>query len=147
VCHLASKDDVAPVPVSGQPQEDGPASPLAALLATGVHTIAYLTATGLIAWVVYSELGLAVLQKTWLNLNLVWATNSWTRVSLVCRCSLLSLSFDLESPPGSGPARLCRSQGSWPCKSFRRGQDNQRDAYDYQGRNITEQMGMLVGTP
>jgi hypothetical protein len=50
-----------------------PASPLAGLLATGVHTMAYLAVTGLIAWVVYRKLGLAVLRKTWLNLDLVWA--------------------------------------------------------------------------
>ena len=49
------------------------ASPLAALLATSVHTIAYLAVTGLIAWVVYSKFGLAILRKAWLNLNLVWA--------------------------------------------------------------------------
>jgi hypothetical protein len=48
-------------------------SPWAALLATGVHTAAYLAATGLIAWVVYSRLGLAVLRKAWINLNLIWA--------------------------------------------------------------------------
>jgi len=49
------------------------ASPLAALLATGVHTTAYLAVTGLIAWVVYTRVGLAILRKAWLNLNLVWA--------------------------------------------------------------------------
>jgi len=49
------------------------ASPLAGLLATAVHTTAYLAVTGLIAWVVYSKLGLAVLRKAWCNLNLVWA--------------------------------------------------------------------------
>jgi hypothetical protein len=49
------------------------ASPLAALLATSVHTIAYLAVTGLIAWVVYRKFGLAILRKAWLNLNLVWA--------------------------------------------------------------------------
>jgi hypothetical protein len=49
-------------------------SPLAALLATAVHTIAYLAVTGLIAWVVYSKFGLAILRKAWINLNLVWAT-------------------------------------------------------------------------
>ena len=48
------------------------ASPLAALLATAVHTTAYLAVTGLIAWVVYSRFGLAILRKAWLNLNLVW---------------------------------------------------------------------------
>jgi hypothetical protein len=48
-------------------------SPLAALLATTVHTTAYLAVTGLVAWVVYSKLGLAILRKAWLNLNLVWA--------------------------------------------------------------------------
>jgi len=50
------------------------ASPLAALLATGVHTIAYLAVTGLIAWVVYSKFGLAILRKSWLNLDVMWAT-------------------------------------------------------------------------
>ena len=49
------------------------ASPLAALLATAVHTAAYLAVTGLIAWIVYSKFGLAVLRKAWVNLNLVWA--------------------------------------------------------------------------
>jgi hypothetical protein len=48
------------------------ASPIAALLATMVHTTAYLAVTGLIAWVVYSKIGLAILRKAWLNLNLVW---------------------------------------------------------------------------
>jgi hypothetical protein len=46
--------------------------PLTALLATAVHTTAYLAVTGLIAWVVYSRSGLAILRKAWLNLNLVW---------------------------------------------------------------------------
>jgi hypothetical protein len=41
-------------------------------LATGVHTIAYLAVTGLIAGVVYSEFGLAILRKAWINLNVVW---------------------------------------------------------------------------
>jgi hypothetical protein len=49
------------------------ASPLAGLLATGVHTIAYLAITGLLAWVVYRKLGLALLRKAWLNFDLVWA--------------------------------------------------------------------------
>ena len=49
------------------------ASPLAALVATGVHTIAYLAVTGLVAWVVYQSLGLALLRKAWFNLDIVWA--------------------------------------------------------------------------
>jgi hypothetical protein len=49
------------------------ASPLAALLATTIHTIAYLAVTGLIAWVVYSKFGLAILRKAWLNLDAAWA--------------------------------------------------------------------------
>ena len=49
------------------------ASPLAALLATGVHTIAYLAVTGLTAWAVYKKLGLAALRKAWFNLDLMWA--------------------------------------------------------------------------
>jgi hypothetical protein len=46
---------------------------LAGMLATAIHTAAYLAVTGLIAWVVYRKLGLALLRKTWLNFDLVWA--------------------------------------------------------------------------
>jgi len=49
------------------------ASPLAGLLATGVHTFGYLVVTGLVAWVVYRKFGLALLRKAWFNFNLVWA--------------------------------------------------------------------------
>ena len=49
------------------------AGPLAGMLATGVHTIAYLAVTGLVAWVVYRKLGLALLCKAWFNFDLVWA--------------------------------------------------------------------------
>ena len=49
------------------------ASPLTALLAAGVHTAAYLAVTGLVAWVVYTKLGLAILRTAWLNLNQIWA--------------------------------------------------------------------------
>ncbi len=48
-------------------------SPLTAMLATGVHTIAYLAITGLFAWVVYRKLGLAILRKAWFNFDLIWA--------------------------------------------------------------------------
>jgi hypothetical protein len=48
-------------------------SPLAGMLATGVHTMAYLAVTGLFAWVVYRKLGLALLRKAWFNFDLIWA--------------------------------------------------------------------------
>ncbi|MGA9811791.1 MAG: hypothetical protein WBQ64_03380 [Terriglobales bacterium] len=49
------------------------ASPMAGLLATGVHTFAYLLVTGVVAWLVYRKLGLALLRKTWFNFDLLWA--------------------------------------------------------------------------
>jgi hypothetical protein len=42
------------------------------LLAVGVHTLGYLVVTGAIAWLVYEKLGLALLRKAWLNLDLIW---------------------------------------------------------------------------
>jgi hypothetical protein len=48
-------------------------SPVAALLATGVHTLGYLAITGLIAWVVYRKFGLALLRTAWFNLDFIWA--------------------------------------------------------------------------
>lgn len=49
-------------------------TPLSGMLATGVHTVAYLAVTGLVAWVVYRKLGLALLRKAWLNFDLMWAS-------------------------------------------------------------------------
>jgi hypothetical protein len=48
-------------------------SPMAGMLATGVHTAAYLAVTGLIAWLVYRNLGLALLRRAWFNFDLLWA--------------------------------------------------------------------------
>jgi hypothetical protein len=70
---LGSNTVEAADPMAGHHPMSAGVSPLQALLATGVHTAAYLAATGLIAWVVYSKVGLAVLRKAWLNLNVVWA--------------------------------------------------------------------------
>ncbi|HUZ45436.1 MAG TPA: hypothetical protein VMW54_02240 [Terriglobia bacterium] len=41
-------------------------------LAVVVHTAGYLVVTGLIAWLVYEKLGLALLRRAWLNLDLIW---------------------------------------------------------------------------
>lgn len=43
--------------------------------ATGVlvHTVGYLFVTGLIAFVVYEKLGLEILRRAWVNLDLIWA--------------------------------------------------------------------------
>jgi hypothetical protein len=48
-----------------------PAETVALLL--GVHTMAYLLVMTLIAWVVYSRLGLALLRTAWFNLDWFWA--------------------------------------------------------------------------
>jgi hypothetical protein len=70
---LGSRTVEAADHMAGHHHASAAASPLTALIATALHTAAYLVVTGLIAWVVYSKLGLAVLRKAWLNLNLVWA--------------------------------------------------------------------------
>jgi hypothetical protein len=59
--------------ISGHDHISQTVTPLAGMLATCVHTVAYLVVTGLLAWVVYRKLGLALLRKTWLNFDLVWA--------------------------------------------------------------------------
>jgi hypothetical protein len=44
-----------------------------ALLATGLHTLGYLTVTALIAAVVFERIGVGILRRAWLNLDLIWA--------------------------------------------------------------------------
>lgn len=43
------------------------------LLATTVHTAAMVLTGGAIAWVVYRYVGLGLLRRAWLNLDLLWA--------------------------------------------------------------------------
>ena len=43
------------------------------LTALGVHTLAYLSVTALLAWVVYARVGLAILRTAWFNLDWLWA--------------------------------------------------------------------------
>ena len=70
---LSSNTVAAQSRMAGHNRISPTASPLAGIIATGVHTIAYLAVTGLVAWVVYRKLGLAVLHKAWFNFDLVWA--------------------------------------------------------------------------
>jgi hypothetical protein len=44
------------------------------LTAVLIHTLGYLLVTGFVAWLVYAKLGLALLRRAWLNLDLIWAT-------------------------------------------------------------------------
>jgi hypothetical protein len=46
--------------------------PLIATAAVGVHTISHLVIAGLVAWIVYNFIGLAVLRRSWMNLDLIW---------------------------------------------------------------------------
>lgn len=48
-------------------------SQLVGLLMTMVHTAGYLLVTGLVAVVVYRRVGLNVLRRAWINLDVIWA--------------------------------------------------------------------------
>jgi hypothetical protein len=41
--------------------------------AWGLHTLVYLGVTALLAWIVYSRVGLAMLRTAWFNLDWLWA--------------------------------------------------------------------------
>ena len=46
--------------------------PLIFTAAVGVHTLSHLVIAGLVAWIVYDFIGLAVLRRSWINLDLIW---------------------------------------------------------------------------
>jgi hypothetical protein len=46
---------------------------LVGLLAMLIHTLGYLFVTGVVAALVYYRLGLGVLQRAWVNLDVIWA--------------------------------------------------------------------------
>ena len=41
--------------------------------ATIIHTLGYFTVTAAVALLVYQKLGLAMLRRSWINLDLIWA--------------------------------------------------------------------------
>jgi hypothetical protein len=43
------------------------------LVATAVHTSSYLFVTAVIAWIVFHKLGVGLLRKAWINLDVIWA--------------------------------------------------------------------------
>lgn len=69
---LRSSTVEAHAQMAGHSHMSSAVSPLAGMLATGIHTVGYLAVTGLVAWAFYRKLGLALLRKTWFNFNLVW---------------------------------------------------------------------------
>lgn len=60
------------------PSGVGPGQPSAAMAAglagVGIHTLAMLSATAVIAVTVYEWVGLEVLRRTWLNIDALWVT-------------------------------------------------------------------------
>ena len=44
-----------------------------AILATAVHATAYLLVAGPIAFLVFEKVGVGLLRKAWINLDLIWA--------------------------------------------------------------------------
>ena len=47
--------------------------PLAAIGAVAVHTISHLAIAAVIAWIVYDFVGLTILRRAWINLDLIWS--------------------------------------------------------------------------
>ena len=45
----------------------------AALFATGLHAVGYLTVTAFIAVMVFEKLGVGILRRAWINLDLIWS--------------------------------------------------------------------------
>lgn len=52
---------------------DGASSLSSAFAATAVHSGSYLIVTAAIAWVVFHKVGVGLLRKAWINLDLIWA--------------------------------------------------------------------------
>jgi hypothetical protein len=51
----------------------GSSGPLTGLAATLVHDAGYLVVTALAAWIVFEKLGVGMLRRAWVNLDVIWA--------------------------------------------------------------------------
>jgi hypothetical protein len=66
----AHHDHAAHMAQASQPAAAGVAAVIGATL---VHGLGYLVVTALAAWIVYRYVGVAMLRRAWINLDLVWA--------------------------------------------------------------------------
>lgn len=83
--HGAGPADPEPAAHAAEPLASLPPELWAGLAATLLHTGAYLLVTGLVAVVVYEKLGLRLLRRAWINLDLLWA------VALIATAALTPL--------------------------------------------------------
>ena len=51
----------------------GSQSAASGVWATLIHTLGYFTVTAAVALLVYQKFGLAMLRRSWINLDLIWA--------------------------------------------------------------------------
>jgi hypothetical protein len=65
---MTSEGSAAPLFSAGLANADG-----ITLLAPLIHTLGYLAVTMLLAVVVYEKVGLRILRRAWINLNVVWS--------------------------------------------------------------------------
>ena len=62
-----------PLCLPGQGSEVGPGGPIAATLTgVGIHTLAMVATTAIVAVIVFEWLGLALLRRAWVNVDLIW---------------------------------------------------------------------------
>ncbi len=47
--------------------------PVVAVGAVAVHTVAHLATTAIVGWIVFDFIGLAILRRSWINLDLIWS--------------------------------------------------------------------------
>jgi len=77
VLHAASSNSMQATAMPAGHEHPMPMSPSdsawTGIAATLVHTLGYLSVTGLIAVLVYRKFGLSMLRKGWFNLDLLWA--------------------------------------------------------------------------
>lgn len=69
---LPLQPDGSPAGHAGGRHHEPAGSLLVSLAAIGVHTLATLVVTGLIAVLVYEWIGLAFLRRGWINLDRLW---------------------------------------------------------------------------
>jgi hypothetical protein len=73
----------------GASAEPGPGGPVAtALLGVGLHTAAMLLVTAAMAIAVYRWIGLALLRRAWINVDLVW---TWALIAAGASLLVISL--------------------------------------------------------
>jgi len=80
-----------------------------------VHTVSHLVVSGILAWLVYDCIGLAVLRRSWFNVDLIWSFSLLMGGALLLFTTVTAIRWVIagRNRPGEAGSVSCQADSVW----------------------------------